>query len=62
MTWNESAHLELVLLVDIELVVSLGLGDVLDEGLKVTGITLNLEAVQVKDIGGDVVEEARVVC
>lgn len=55
-------ELELVLLVDVELVVGLGLGDVLDEGDKVTGVSLNLEAVKVKNVGGDVVEEARVVC
>jgi hypothetical protein len=55
-------ELELVLLVDVELVVGLGLGDVLDEGLEVTRVPLNLEAVKVEDVGGDVVEEARVVC
>lgn len=55
-------ELELVLLVDVELVVGLGLGNVLDEGLEVTWVPLNLEAVKVEDVGGDVVEEARVVC
>lgn len=52
---------EVVVLEGVELVVSLGLGNELDELVEVTGVSLDLELVQVKDIGTDVVEESRVV-
>jgi hypothetical protein len=52
---------EVVVLEGVELVVGLGLGNVLDELVEVTGVTLDLELVQVEDIGTDVVEETRVV-
>lgn len=54
-------ELEQVVLGGVELVVDLGLGDMLNEGLEVSGIPLDLEAVKVEDVGGDVVEESRVV-
>lgn len=54
-------ELEEVIIGRGELIVSLGLGDVLDESLEVTGISLNLESVQVKNVGSDVVEESRIV-
>lgn len=55
-------ELEEVVVGGSELVVRLGLGDVLDERLEVSRVSLDLEAVKVKDVGRDVVEEARVVC
>lgn len=55
-------ELEEVVVGGRELVVGLGLGHVLDERLEVTGITLDLETVQVEDVSRNVVEEARVVC
>ena len=44
-----------------EFVIRFRLGDVLDESLEVSRITLNLESVEVKNVGGNVVEESRVV-
>ena len=52
---------ELVVLSGLESVVGLGFWDGLDEGLKIATVTLDLEAVEVKDVGDGVVEEARVV-
>ena len=45
-----------------EFVVRLGFGDVLDESFEISRISLDLESVQVENIGSDVVEESRVVC
>lgn len=58
---RRSRELELVLLSRVELVVSLGLRDLLDEGLKVASVSLDLEAVQVEDVCADLVQEAGVV-
>lgn len=55
-------ELEEVVVGGRELVVGPGLGDVLDERLEVSRVPLNLESVEVKNVGGDVVEESRVVC
>lgn len=52
---------EVVVLEGVELVVRLRLGDELDERVEVTRVTLDLELVQVEDVGTDVVEESRVV-
>lgn len=52
---------EVVILERVELVVSLGLGNELDESVEVTGVPLDLELVQVENVGTDVVEESRVV-
>lgn len=54
-------ELELVVLERLETVVRLGLWDGLDERFEVTTVALELEAVNVDNIGDDVVEEARVV-
>ena len=54
-------ELELVVLGGLESVVRASLGNSLHEGLKVTAVTLELEAVQVKDVGDGVVEETGVV-
>jgi hypothetical protein len=54
-------ELELVVLGGLEGVVRLGLRDLLDEGLEVTPVATELEAVQVEDVGDGVVQEARVV-
>jgi hypothetical protein len=54
-------ELELVVLGSFESVVRLCLRNLLDEGFEVTAISLNLEAVDVEDIGDGVVKEARVV-
>ena len=50
-----------VILRSVKGVVRLGLRDSLHESLKVTTIALHLEAVEVKNIGGGVVQEAGVV-
>ena len=54
-------ELELVVFSGFESVVRLGLGNLLHELLKVTAVSAELEAVQVKDIGDSVVKEGRVV-
>ena len=53
--------LELVIFGSFKSVVRLGLGDLLNELLEVTMISAGFEAVQMKDIGDSVVEEAGVV-
>jgi hypothetical protein len=53
-------ELELVLLGGRKLVVRSGLGDALDKGLEVAGVALQLEAVEVKNVSRDVVEETGV--
>lgn len=54
-------ELELVVLGGLESVVGLGLRDLGHELLEVTTVAAKLEAVEVKDVGDSVVEEARVV-
>jgi hypothetical protein len=54
-------ELELVVLEGFKSIVGLGLGDNLHEVLEVTTVSPELEAVEVENIGDDVVEEARVV-
>jgi hypothetical protein len=51
-------ELEPVVLSSLKSVVRLGFGNLLDEGLEVTFVSPDLEAVQVEDIGDRVVEEA----
>jgi hypothetical protein len=52
---------KLVVLGGFEGVVRLGLWDGLDKGLEVATVALDLEAVEVKDVGDGVVEESRIV-
>lgn len=52
---------ELVVFGGLEGVVRFSLGDSLDEGFEVAGVTPELETIDVEDVGDDVVEEARVV-
>jgi hypothetical protein len=54
-------ELELVVLRSLECVVRLGLRNLLNEFLKVTAVSAELEAVQVEHVSDGVVEEARVV-
>ena len=54
-------ELELVVLRGLKSVVGAGLRDSLHEGLEVTPVALELEAVEVEHVGDGVVEEGRVV-
>jgi hypothetical protein len=54
-------ELELVVLSGLELVVGLGLWNHPDKVFEVTWVSLNLEPVQVDDVGNGSVEEVRVV-
>ena len=58
---RRDGQLELVVVGGGELVVRLCLGDHLDESLEVTGVSLDLESVQVDNVGTGSVEEVTVV-